>query len=62
MINIIIIITTTMIIIISMTMIVINKTLLYHGRHVYIFLVIIGLVTFSGTEEGPVVFMFYKRQ
>jgi len=31
-------------------------------RHVYIFLVIIGLVTFSGTEEGPVVFMFYKRQ
>ena len=45
-----------------MTIIVINKTLLYHDRHVYIFLVIIGLVTFSGTEEGPVVFMFYKRQ
>lgn len=31
-------------------------------RHIYIFLVIIGVVTFAGTEEGPVVFMFYKRQ
>ena len=34
---------------------------LFH-RHVYIFLFIIGVVTFAGTEEGPVVFMFYKRQ
>ena len=50
------------IVIISIIIIIINKTLLYNGRHVYIFLVIIGLVTFSGTEEGPVVFMFYKRQ
>ena len=34
----------------------------FFHRHVYIFLFIIGVVTFAGTEEGPVVFMFYKRQ
>ena len=31
-------------------------------RHLYAFLLTIVVATFAGTEEGPVVFMFYKRQ
>ena len=31
-------------------------------RHLYAFLLTIMVAAFAGTEEGPVVFMFYKRQ